>query len=293
MRDARQRALDSLDGLSVGDALGQRFFFPEVAAGASLDELPEPPWWWTDDTNMALSVVDQLLADGAIDQDRLAASFSVRFDAGRQYGPAMNGLLPALELEDWRFAAAQLFGGTGSFGNGAAMRIAPLGAYLAEDLDAVVDAAERTSVVTHTHPEASAGAIAVAVAAALSAGGSESDPGVILDEIIGRVPDGEVRAGLVRVGQLGFRAKPYVIAAEVGNGSRVSAQDTCPFAVWCALKHLDDYRSGVWEAISAGGDMDTTAAMAGGIIAARLGRQGIPPDWLAAREPLPAWHLSP
>ncbi|MCM0679226.1 ADP-ribosylglycohydrolase family protein, partial [Micromonospora phytophila] len=51
-------ARDSLAGLSVGDALGSQFFVPgrrpaDLAAG----RLPPPPWEWTDDTEMACSVV--------------------------------------------------------------------------------------------------------------------------------------------------------------------------------------------------------------------------------------------
>ena len=59
-----------------------------------------------------------------------------------------------------------MFEGQGSFGNGAAMRVAPVGAYFAGDIGAVVEQAARSSVITHTHDEAIAGSIAVAVAAA-------------------------------------------------------------------------------------------------------------------------------
>ncbi len=75
----------------------------------------------------------------------------------------------------------------------------------------------------------------------------------------------------------------------LGNGSRVSAQDTVPFALWCAARHLRDYQAALWQTVQGGGDTDTTCAMVGGIVAARVGRAGIPQAWLAAREPLPAW----
>jgi ADP-ribosylglycohydrolase len=38
-----------------------------------------------------------------------------------------------------------------------------------------------------------------------------------------------------------------------------------------------------------GGDVDTTCAITGGIVAAYTGLDGIPADWLSAREPLPGW----
>src|ERR1700751_2066446 len=53
-----------------------------------------------------------------------------------------------------REEAQALFGGQGSFGNGSAMRVATLRAYFADDLDMVVEQAERSAVTTHCHPEA-------------------------------------------------------------------------------------------------------------------------------------------
>ncbi len=46
------------------------------------------------------------------------------------------------------------------------MRVAPLGAYFADDLPCLVTEARASAEITHAHPEGQAGAIAVAVAAA-------------------------------------------------------------------------------------------------------------------------------
>jgi ADP-ribosylglycohydrolase len=67
------------------------------------------------------------------------------------------------------------------------------------------------------------------------------------------------------------------------------AQDTVPFALWVADRFLDDYPGAIAACIAAGGDVDTTCAIAGGIVAAHTGMDGIPPGWLSAREPLPSW----
>ena len=111
----------SLTGLSVGDAFGQRFFSPSVAAAHLGDRsLPPPPWQWTDDTNMALSIVDVLANHGTVDQDALAASFGEHFEPTRGYGAGMHQLLPGYAVgTDWRREANRLFGGMGSYGNGA------------------------------------------------------------------------------------------------------------------------------------------------------------------------------
>jgi ADP-ribosylglycohydrolase len=72
---------------------------------------------------------------------------------------------------------------------------------------------------------------------------------------------------------------------------KVSAQDTVPFCLWCAAKHLDNYEEALWATVSGLGDRDTTCAIVGGIVACYTGAEGIPSNWLAAREPLPDWIM--
>src|SRR4051794_37149166 len=90
-----------LEGLSVGDALGERWFstqrgFPSFQA-ISDRTLPPRPWEYTDDTQMALSIAEILRRHGEIQQDALAAGFAEHFDPQRGYGPAMYDLLPQLQ----------------------------------------------------------------------------------------------------------------------------------------------------------------------------------------------------
>ena len=77
------------------------------------------------------------------------------------------------------------------------------------------------------------------------------------------------------------------IAGEVGCGALISAPDTVPYAIWCAARHLDDLPEALWATAAPGGDIDTTCAIAGGVIAARTGVAALPPAWHTAREPLP------
>ena len=51
--DRRIRAVASLRGLAVGDALGSCFFVPDNLPSLHSRSLPPDPWWWTDDTEMA------------------------------------------------------------------------------------------------------------------------------------------------------------------------------------------------------------------------------------------------
>lgn len=72
----------------------------------------------------------------------------------------------------------------------------------------------------------------------------------------------------------------------LGNGSRVIARDTVPFCLWCADRHADDFVEAIWTAISALGDIDTNAAIVGGIVGLSAGKSQIPTEWLLRREVL-------
>jgi ADP-ribosylglycohydrolase len=82
---------------------------------------------------------------------------------------------------------------------------------------------------------------------------------------------------------------PRSAAASLGNGRYISAPDTVPFCLWVAAKHLTDFTAGFWDTALAGGDIDTTCAIVGGIIGARVGVEGIPAEWLSRCEKLPEW----
>lgn len=288
----RTAARRSLEGLALGDAFGERWFplfreprqaYNEVRAR----RMPtEPEWHWTDDTAMALGVLRVLDEFGEIRQTELAQAFALGYDAdpARGYGHGMHLLLPRLLQEParWPEFARELFAGEGSLGNGAAMRVAPLGTWFHTDVSRAVEQAARSAEVTHAHPEGVAGAVAVAVAAALSARHE-----LTLDAVAALTPDSAVRDGLVRAAEVPFSTEPWKASDLLGNGRRIRADDTVPFAVWSAARHPDDLVSALWSTAEGFGDVDTTCAITGGIVAARTGVDGVPQEWLRRREAVP------
>jgi ADP-ribosylglycohydrolase len=297
-------ALDSLEGLALGDAFGERWF-PRFHGGqhmaaAALRERRTPqgpvPWRWTDDTALAVALFGVLRGAGAVHQTLLAEAFGVIYldDQYRGYGYGMHQLLPRLaeRPERWRAEARAMFDGRGSLGNGAAMRVAPLGAWFHEDLEEAAEQAALSAEVTHAHPEAVAGAVAVAVAAALFAAGrgrAAPEPSELLAAVVERTPGGEVRDGLLKAAQLPPGTTAARAAEVLGSGEKISAADTVPFALWSAAQHPDDLTEALWHTAEGFGDVDTTCAVVGGIVAARTGVGGAPADWRSGREPLPAW----
>ncbi|MFI8002436.1 ADP-ribosylglycohydrolase family protein [Streptomyces sp. NPDC086010] len=286
----REAARRSLEALALGDAFGERWFplfrpprqaYAEVRARRTPHE---PVWHWTDDTALALALYCALEEYGRVEQDRLALYYAQAFDADRArgYGHGMHVLLPELLAApgDWRTLAPGLFEG-GSLGNGAAMRVAPLGARFHANLGRVVEEAERSAVVTHAHPEGVAGAVAVAVAAALSVRGEFT-----LEAVAARTPEGLVRAGVLRAAEVPFTTEPWKAADLLGNGQRIRADDTVPFALWTAARHGNDLEAALWSTAEGFGDVDTTCAITGGVVGAATGVEGVPAVWRQKREPL-------
>lgn len=287
-----RRALSSLDGLSVGDAFGEQFFgSPDyVVPRIAERRLPSPPWRYTDDTEMAVALIEVLAEHGRVDQVALARAFVRRYvvDPDRGYGGGAHTILGQLRLgADWQEASHAAFDGQGSMGNGGAMRAAPLGAYFADDLETLVHEARASAEVTHAHSEGQAGAIAVAAAAAYAwlhrhrpkALGSTT----LLGFAAARCPAGPTLAGLLAAQRLDPQAPVESAVRLLGNGSRVVAEDTVPFALWCAQRHLDDYVQALWTTVSGLGDRDTTCAIVGGIVSLSAKP---PRAWVEAREPL-------
>jgi ADP-ribosylglycohydrolase len=284
-----RRARRSLAGLSVGDAFGERFFVrPQLVAGLIAQRaLPPAPWRYTDDTVMALAIAEILEEHGTVDQDALAARFAAKYrqDPGRGYGGTAHEILSDLVAgRPWREVSPAVFDGRGSMGNGGAMRAAPVGAYFADDLGEAARQARLSAEVTHAHREGQAGAMAVAVAAAWAAHGAGSAL-QLFEAVLDHLPPGPTREGVRAAAALPPERDVREAVATLGNGSRVIAEDTVPFALWCAGRHLRDYENALWTTVSGLGDRDTTCAIVGGILAL-LDRAEIPPHWLAAREPL-------
>jgi ADP-ribosylglycohydrolase len=283
--DGLARAKQSLEGLATGDAFGELFFSISPYT-APPSELPTGIWRWTDDTHMALSIVEILKTYSHIDQDALARAFARRYqqEPYRGYGAGAARLLRQIALgADWRHAARALFSG-GSYGNGAAMRAAPIGAFFSNDPERAAKEAQLSAAVTHAHIEGQAGAMAVAVAAAIAANCPHPSGAEFMREVLAFIPDGITKKRVQAA--LDIPADDLDLGVQtLGSGREVSAQDTVPFCLWSAAYHLENYEEALWWTVKGMGDRDTTCAIVGGIIV--LSAPGVPSDWLKRREPLP------
>jgi len=274
-------ARGALLGTFVGDALGMPF------EGRPPDAVPEQlemvaarlgRGTYTDDTQMAIALAESLLQQGGVDADHLARAFLAAYDARRGYGSGTRMVLALLadgvSVAD---AAGRAFDGGGSLGNGAAMRVAPVAVFHADDRDALLDAARRSARVTHAHPVGIDAAVvqAAAIAAALRG----EDP-LVAARAAAETPD--LREGLALAARLvAERPSPAAVAAALGNGS--TGHESVPAAIYAAVAH-PGFEDAVSFALRCGGDTDTIGAMAGAIAGARDGESAIPNRWLDALE---------
>jgi poly(ADP-ribose) glycohydrolase ARH3 len=233
---------------------------------------------YTDDTEMMIALAESLIDRGRIDEQSLAAAFLDRFDPTRGYG---RGTRQVLDL--WRrgepveTAAAQIFGGEGSRGNGAAMRVAPVAVRFAGDPARLEAEVELSARVTHCHP---IGIDSAQVQAAAIAAAARGDDVLVAAGRVARTH--ELKSALRRVDALrGPKPDPRAAAAELGNES--AGDRSVPTAVLAAISQ-GTFEEAVTFAVHCAGDADTIAAMTGAIAGARDGIAAIPHKWLAALE---------
>ena len=182
----------------------------------------------------------------------------------------------------------------GSCGNGSAMRVAPLGAYLASQWadksgepdkngllpfeKHIIAEAVLQSEPTHCHPEGIAGAIAITSLTYDVTTAAIEDVGILNDStlyenLLRRVPEGIVRQGIIKAQELPYNTPIGQAIQVLGNGTHVTCQDTVPLCCWLAIKHLcstgivpETYENAIIETSMAFGDVDTNCAIVGGII---------------------------
>ena len=280
----RSEALRSLRGLSVGDAYGQML----VMKSFRMTVGEEPGSWpWTDATHMSLSVVEALEANGTLDPDALAVALARRFDQGRHRNYAVGAVAVfegLLAGQHWSKVAPSLFGGEGSYGNGAAMRAAPLGAFFAGDPPRAAMEIDRSSVVTNSHLEARVGAVAVAVTAAMLAAPDPPRGDALLAAIAAGLPRSRTRTG-IEAARTYSAADLDGAAAKLGIGRQLTSMDTVPFCLWVVARHGRHFERAITMACQPRGAQDAVGAIVGGLAALLDPR--IPPEWLRMREPLP------
>ena len=274
----RDRAIGSLLGLAVGDALGTTLEFtardnrPRVTGIEGGGPFQLKPGQWTDDTSMALALADSLLRCDGLDEHDLMTRFVSWWKHGSysstgqcfDIGTTVRGALLRLQ-EQGNPVAGSI--DPMSAGNGSLMRLSPVSIRYWDDGERRRDAAARQSRTTHGAPEA--------VDACVSFGD-------MLAEAIAGEPKGEVLrarsgcwSGAIRPILAGsWRGKPRSMIASSGYVAHSLE------AAVCSVGRTSSFADAVLLAANLGGDADTVAAITGQLAGAIYGASGIPGEWL-------------
>ena len=283
------RFLGSALGTFVGDALGEPVEgWPHRAIYSRfglLDTMVRGEGRYTDDTQMMIGILETLIEKGRFDPATCAGKFQENFDPTRGYGRRIFGVVERIRQGiPWDQV------GTDSFGNGGAMRIAPIGCFYYRDLQALKENAMMSARITHDHPEGLAGAVAQATAVGLALQYGLSDepvePERFLDRITARVTDidkgfAESLDGIKSI----HRGSLIEIIEAITGRYRLSlrAIESVPAAIGAFLL-TTCFKDAVVLAVNLGGDTDTIGAMAGAIAGAYYGYGQIPEAWVSRLE---------
>jgi poly(ADP-ribose) glycohydrolase ARH3 len=266
----------------------------DILAAGSIEEFGGG-WWevgrFTDDTQMTLCVAEWLLDSGpSSSAERLLARFAATCEPWRRYGPGTEAILRLYREhpEKWRELSTAMFP-HGSYGNGSAMRVAPVGLAFFTNLKASKSVAIESSRPTHSHPLAYQGAVLQTIAVATAVKTLQFSAAAFIDPMrhgleyfTELLQDTSKFAGALGAIERGLEAGSSCAQMSSILGTGIAAFDSVPMALYCFLRHPNSYEQVIHEAVFIGGDTDTIASMAGAIAAAFLGEQAIPPRWLNA-----------
>ncbi len=276
-RSLKDRFEGCLLGLAVGDALGGRFEAQSAEAirtrFPTLEKLityPQDEIWYTDDTQMAIGLAESLVERGEVVEEVLCRAFVSNYVPSRGYGRGARAVLDAMEDgRDYRQVAEEHFPG-GSFGNGAAMRVAPIGLLFRDDRHRLWEQARLSALPTHRHSLGIEGAQLLALAVALCSDMDQFDRTNFFAKVLASCDADEYRIKLQEASR--------VETAEglVGLGNQIEALHSVPTAIASFALTPDSFEATISNVIFLGGDTDTLAAMAGALSGAYLGAGRLP-----------------
>jgi poly(ADP-ribose) glycohydrolase ARH3 len=282
--DLKSKFLGGMVGSALGDAIGELAFRGLGEAGLRAAIAQTDALIYTDDTAMAIGLAESIAQVGRLDEQHLGDTFRANFQRepwrGYASGPPTVFYLVERRGMSYSEAADSLFGGQGSFGNGAAMRVAPAG-LVYHDAPDLYEKARASASVTHVHPIGVDGAavLAWAVAQAVKLDPREPFPVEPFSQGLvdfARTP--EIRDKIMLVKALIAEEVPPPEAAR-RLGRSVAVHESMPFAIYAFLRHPQSFETCLFCAVLNGGDRDTLGAMACAVSGAYLGVEAIPLAW--------------
>ena len=286
----KKKSLGSLLGAALGDAVGASWEGHRIARKHEIELIAKisHSLRYTDDTHMTIGVAESLVECHGFDVKHMTERFIDNYskEPWRGYGPGPPQIFSLIKSGmAWDEAAGHIYPG-GSFGNGAAMRVAPVGLFFWNQSARLMELAYLQSRITHSHVLGIEGAALQAMAVAIAVAGNPDIPfssQSFLSTLMNFATEDVYRAKIAKSSSLMDRSDDrQEVVRELGHG--IEAFNSVPTSIFAFLSHSQDFASTVIYAVSLGGDTDTIASMAGAISGAYLGVDAIPPQWRAQLE---------
>lgn len=280
----------TLVGCAIGDALGNPFEMKPVTNQALRDwdgQFKEGgTFWWgqpgqyTDDTLMSMALAASLVEKRGYDAEDAGAKYLAWMESGntRGIGGTTARALTRLKLGSsvLESGVTHTEDGKPTGGNGTAMRASPIGLWYRKDPEKLLEVAMLDASITHNSYEPKMGSVAVALGTALIANGME-DRIEVVKTVLDVLSDSIVKEKIQLVlSHLERETEHFEALAEIGVNGYVP--ETVGAAFYC-LGACDNFKDTVILAVKAGGDTDTTAAIAGAMAGTLYGLDGIPSEY--------------
>jgi poly(ADP-ribose) glycohydrolase ARH3 len=219
---------------------------------------------------MTIGVAQTLIEHGEIVEKELCRSFVANYVPSRGYGRGARAVIEAMEEDrDYQRVAERFFPG-GSYGNGAAMRVAPVGLCFHADPVRLREQAGRSAIPTHRHQLGIEGAKLLATGVAHALRSSRLNRDDYFAELQAACESTEFRDKIDQ----GAHARSWSEVTALGNG--IEAIHSVPTALAAFALEPDSFEQAVGNVILLGGDTDTLAAMTGALIGAHVGAARLP-----------------
>ena len=239
----------------------------------------------SDDTDHTIFVSQSLLAS-----DRDIFNFRKRLARKLKLWllclPAGVGFATLRSILKLWLGISPLHSGVNSAGNGAAMRSAPIGAYLRDDPEMMKEFVKASTLITHKDPKAFIGAYAVSLVTAFSIKESLNERPSLekFSTLLMSVSDSpewqKIVRGMIDAVNQNFDVEGYAKHLGLGKGVSGYVYHSVPVSLFAWYYHFGNFENAITSVIMCGGDTDTLAAITGGMMGAVTGVGGIPKKWL-------------
>lgn len=293
--DLKSKFLGGIIGSALADCIGELAFYHNEKEELIKEINNTTIIRYTDDTAMAIGIAETIIStEDKWTTEDLGTQFhqNYRKEPFRGYGmgPPMIFKIVERTHKKYQEVAESLFRGNGSYGNGASMRIAPLGIFY-YDSKKIYEIAEKSAVATHTHPLGIDGA---AILAKLISILITKDPEKfdikqrkkeMLTELMEFAKTDEYKSKLRKIKVL-LEKGADLKEAEKELGSNVLAFKSVPFSIFAFFRNPYSFKDALLDTVLVSRDRDTVGAMMSVLLGSFLGINKIPENWINKLENL-------